>query len=372
MPRLRALLPNALLLLGSLALTLGAAELAVRLLVDPSQQQPLTVTDVDPASRRLSFLPNHAQHHQTSEFSFGATYNRFGRRDREWPPEVVADPASVILVGDSFVYGVGVDEPGTIASLLEARAAREGAPREVMNFGMPGGGPPGYALLVEQALAAGFGAGTVVAAVFTGNDFYPNVLTYHDEAVSAPPAAPAGRGRPHSRLVDFLRLRISQSARMVGFALTVGRWLGISLYDGAGTYVYLRQRTPEQEALFQDILSHIGRMKRACDAAGRHLLVVVFPNRIQVENGDELTNAVFDAERPGRDVLAYCREQGIPCLDLLPEMARLHRETGEALFYPIDRHFNERGYRAAAEAIYAFLREQGALVQPAAKRRESP
>jgi hypothetical protein len=362
---------NALLLVGSLGFTIGAAELAVRRLFDTARQKPLAILEVDHANRRLSFLPNRSQHYATSEFSFDASYNRFGRRDVDWPPEVIADPSSVILVGDSFVYGVGVQDASTVSSLLEAHAARDGMPREVMNFGMPAGGPPGYAVLVEQALESGFGAGTVVAGVFTGNDFYPNVLTQQAELppVEAPP--PPASAWPRSALLDFLRTRVSQSARMVGYALTVGRWLGISVYDGAGTYVYLRQRTPEQEALFQEILSHLGRMQALCDAAGRRFLVVVFPNRIQVENGEELTNAIYDAERPGRDVLAYCRAHGIPCLDLLPELARVHREAGEPLFYPIDRHFNERGYRAAADAIYAFLWEQGALGHPVAQRRGS-
>jgi lysophospholipase L1-like esterase len=70
-------------------------------------------------------------------------------------------------------------------------------------------------------------------------------------------------------------------------------------------------------------------------------------------------------------VLTYCRTHGIPCLDLLPEIARAYREVGEPLFYPIDRHLNERGYRVAADAIYAFLREQGALARPVAQRQGS-
>ena len=368
MPRLRSLLTNLLLLLASLGLTIGAAELAVRRLFDTARQHPLTILDVDHANRRLSFLPNRSQHYETSEFAFDASYNRFGRRDVDWSPEVVADPSSVILVGDSFVYGVGVEDGGTVASLLEARAAHDGIPREVMNFGMPACGPPCYALLLDQALEAGFGGNTVVAGVFTGNDFYPNVLTQQAELppVAAPP--PAASARPRSALLDFLRVRASQSARMVGYALTVGRWLGISVYDSAGTYIYLRQRTPEQEALFQEILSYLVRMQSSCDAAGRRFLVVIFPNRIQVENGDELTNAIYDAARPGRDMLAYCRARAIPCLDLLPEIVRVHRETGEPLFYPIDRHFNERGYRTAADAIYAFLQEQGAFRHPAQRR----
>jgi lysophospholipase L1-like esterase len=336
----------------------------VRALVDLAPQRPLGIHDVDHANRGLSFLPYHQRRYETSEFSFLASYNRFGRRDVEWPTRVVADPSSILFVGDSFVYGIGADHEGTLPSLLEARAARDREPREVMNFGMPAGAPPGYAFLLEDAFAKGFRAGTVVAGVFTGNDFYPGVLREFSEPASGagprePEAAPPQRRGPRSALLELLRLRASQSARLVGLTLTLGRWLGIPVYDSAGAYVYLRERTPEQEAVFQAILSHLGRAHAACRAEGRRFFIVGFPNRIQVENRAELTNAIYDAERPGRDVLAYCRAHGIPCLDLLPELTRAHRETGAPLFFPIDRHFNAEGYRVAADAIYAFLRGHG-------------
>lgn len=366
MPTLSSLSANGLLVVGSLVFTLGVAEFGVRRLVDTAQQKPLAIREIDHANRRLSFLPDRSQHYQTSEFSFDASYNRFGRRDIDWSREAIADSSSVIMLGDSFVFGIGVDDAGTVPSLLEVRAADEGIVSEVMNFGMPAGAPPGYAILLEDAFARGFAAGTVVAAVFVGNDFYPSVLTEFAEppAVPAPPPAEPSRGwLSRSALFELLRTRVSQSARVVGFVLTVGRWLGVPVYDGAGTYVYLRERTPEQEALFQEILSHLERMHVACNAEGRRFLVVVFPNRIQVENGDELTNAIYDAERPGRDVLSYCRRHGIPCLDLLPELARVYRSTGEPLYFPIDRHLNASGYRVAADSIYAFLREQGAFGQ---------
>lgn len=77
--------------------------------------------------------------------------------------------------------------------------------------------------------------------------------------------------------------------------------------------------------------------------------MVAFPNKIQVENREDLSSATFEAEKPNRLIFEYCSEIGIRCLDLLPVMASEYEQTGQALFYPIDRHPTEKGYRVAAE-----------------------
>lgn len=347
----------------SLLLTLAALEVGVRLLVDWKEQKPFAVYDVDDARGGLSFLPGRSRRYEAAEFSFDAHYNSFGRRDVEWPAAVVSDPGNVLLIGDSFAYGIGVDHEDTIPSRLEAHFARAGNPVEVMNFGMPGtGAPPTYQLALDDAIARGFAARTVVVLIFIGNDFYPNVLARFDPEPAAPPpeaGRPGGGWLAHWKTLQFLKLRVSQSTRLVGFTLTLGRMLGWSLYDSAGTYVFLRERTPEQEALFRRILSHIGEMKERCDETGRRLFAVVMPNRIQVENREALTGRIYDAARPDRDILRYCEELGIACLDLLPVLGEAHQRDGEPLFYAIDRHLNRRGNHLVAEAIADFLGREG-------------
>ena len=188
-------IPNLALAALSLLLTFAALEVGVRLLVDFEEQKPFAVHDVDHASGALSFLPGRTRHYEAREFSFDAHYNAFGRRDVEWPPAVVSDPNSVLFIGDSFAYGIGVDHEETIPSQLEAHFARSGHPVEVMNFGMPKGAPPAYARLLDDAIAKGFAARTVVVAIFVGNDFYPSVLEPLDsQAVTQAPAGSSGSG----------------------------------------------------------------------------------------------------------------------------------------------------------------------------------
>jgi hypothetical protein len=76
-----------------------------------------------------------------------------------------------------------------------------------------------------------------------------------------------------------------------------------------------------------------------------------------VENRGDLSSAVFDPARPNDRIMDYCRRNGITCLDLLPTLAAEYESAHEPLYFPIDRHLNERGTAVAAEAIGAFLEE---------------
>jgi hypothetical protein len=168
-------------------------------------------------------------------------------------------------------------------------------------------------------------------------------------------------------------MRVGQSPRLVGLALTAGRWLGITLYDSAGSYVFLREQTPEQQAFFLRVLAEIGRMHELAAAHGRRLYAVVIPNKLQVENGDDLSGRIYDAAAPSSRILAWCGERAIPCLDLLPGLVAAAAQGSEPLYYPIDRHFTPRGYVLAADLLLDFLVAQRALeaaapAEPLARR----
>ncbi|MHC4607667.1 MAG: alginate O-acetyltransferase AlgX-related protein [Planctomycetota bacterium] len=354
--RLRRALPNLLLVAFSLLLSFVVLEVAVRLFVDLQEYRPIGVHDVDPEDG-TRFLPGHERVYETAEFRYTVTFNRFGRRDIEWTPAMIADPHNILFIGDSFVLGNGVEHESTVASLLEKRFAAAGDSREVFNFGMPAGAPPTYERMLRSALDSGFGAKTVLVATFVGNDFYPNVLAPPKPRPRPKPKTNDRGAGPRSELAHFVRLRLSQSPRTVGWALTASRLLGVTAYDTAGSYIFLRKQTPEQSAVFDEILESFGRLKERCDADGRELRLVIFPNKIQVENREDLTSAVFDAEKPNRRILDYCAAHGIPCLDLLPVIEAGYERGGESLYFPVDRHLNETGSAVAAEAIGDFLEE---------------
>ena len=90
-------------------------------------------------------------------------------------------------------------------------------------------------------------------------------------------------------------------------------------------------------------------------ARGVKFAIVALPLHAQVY-------ARFDApivDEPQRELLAFCRESGIPCLDLL---ATLRARRAEQPYYD-NCHYTPRGNEIVARLILDFLRASGALKQ---------
>ena len=88
--------------------------------------------------------------------------NSTGYRGGEWPAPGGA--AEVIVVGDSQVFGLGVDDDATFSAVLAERTGRT-----VINAGVPTYGPAEYRAVAEELLERR-GAGTVVVALNLVND----------------------------------------------------------------------------------------------------------------------------------------------------------------------------------------------------------
>jgi hypothetical protein len=89
------------------------------------------------------------------------TVNQQGYRGPEWPS---AQPNEILVVGDSQVFGLGVDDDQTFSAVLA-----EQLDRTVLNAGVPTYGPPEY-LATTQAVLAERPVATVVYVLNFLND----------------------------------------------------------------------------------------------------------------------------------------------------------------------------------------------------------
>ncbi|MEO6185330.1 MAG: SGNH/GDSL hydrolase family protein [Steroidobacteraceae bacterium] len=119
--------------------------------------------------------------------------NSIGARDSEFPLHD-ASPR-MLLLGDSFAEGYGVNDADTAASVLEKLEGRE-----VLNFGAGGDlGPLQYRLLYEK-LASQYDHDTLLIFFLPANDFTDNDYDFWTTTEAARNAGAEGeRWRPYSR-----------------------------------------------------------------------------------------------------------------------------------------------------------------------------
>jgi lysophospholipase L1-like esterase len=337
------------------------------------------------------------------------------------------DELRILSLGDSFSVGMQIDQDAFLGPQLEAELASAGvAEPRVLNAEVS---DPAYGLHYLQRHGLAFRPDLVLYGL-CANDmlqaalrFGPDRLFRLDEAgrLQAFPDAPEpggaaafhhlvypavspqaiGQAEPGrtrraqaalsrrlrggarelaGRLLRFRALAPlerdvvrTQPVPMWSYAREAERADGrMRLLDGTVNLAYFAvDPPPVLEEMYQKLFALLRAMDRSVREAGGRFVLVVHPQRFQVDPADwralrdhwALSESDFDLERYNRRLGRFCRESGIDCLDLLPAF---RREAGtRALYLPRgDMHYNRAGHALAARALAVFLRERG-LTAPA-------
>jgi len=319
--------------------------------------------------------------------------NQMGLREAHTPLLNSTSPVRrVVVLGDSFTFGQGVDDATLFTTQLERRLnQRQAAIRyEVINAGVPGYGT-GQELILTRWLMAGGVVGQVYVLNLFTNDLLDNLRLDYGSRMTNPVQPgfaldPDGRltfsyrpqqilregsnlvaaqQRPTSMLFSVLQVRLRslaqtkpgfvRLARTLGFDVTVPRLPGVisAWYDDE----VLQQGLPLMKSLLAEIDATV-KMRNAV------LLVSLIPSPMQVykEAYGEILRASFpddpmaqgflaDPNRAQRLIRAMCEELNLPFLDVYDEFAASNR----SLYVPVDGHFNEAGHALYAESLERFV-----------------
>lgn len=281
---------------------------------------------------------------------FEATYrtNDVGARDVPRPRK--ADGPRVVVLGDSFAEGWGVDADARFSNLLEAKT---GVPH--LNFAMAHFSPY-QSSLVYRDLALGFDHDAVVLTVLPVNDFVDLDLDWARGNQAAylyryrPYLVPDGRGgyqRFDWREPALLRFLRRGSTAFGALRVAFGQWMAGPEPREAGGGDAPHQNTSffydaseEQIRLLEESITRIAE-----DAKGRKLAVVLLPAL------RDLRRHAFSGPDPLTPRLeAFGRERGIRVVSLLEPMAT-RTQRWSRYYFPCDYHFSPEGHAAAAEIL---------------------
>lgn len=226
---------NLPLVVGSLALALPAAEGIARLFYEPRSPEidafQLHASSYYQPDEELGWYPKanvHGRHDKPGSFATTFSTNSQGLRDTEHEFEREPGISRVVVLGDSFAWGFGVDDHQTFSSVLDS--ALEAT--EVINLGVTG-----YTLRQEAMLLNRLGwryDPDVVLLTFVPNDIYFtwDTSSVRDEPEPVEPPAPPPPGMlgrvkrglaRHSALYVLFQDVTSQSKVLVDFLVEIGR-----------------------------------------------------------------------------------------------------------------------------------------------------
>ena len=310
------------------------------------------------------------------DFSYRLRTNSHGlRNDRE------QGPVDAILLGDSFAFGYGVNEEDTWAARLSELSGIE-----FVNLGVSGlGAVRELRLLETEGLPL---QPKLVVWQFFKNDPWdasrfqqwqasgnPDFMAWEKEQYSQP--KPAAQGSGVGWAVRRFLYRHVISYELVKYALGIGVYTDQSeqrirvVVDGKPLLLeQTLNRTwgdfsqPDIEQGWRLTQESLLQARDLVEAAGAKFAVVMVPSKEEVY-WHLLAPRLDDPEgmhmlEPSRRLAEFCRQEGIPYLDLQDRMAAAAQQ-GQVLYLTYDAHWNPAGHALAAEILNAFLKEQDLL-----------
>lgn len=302
--------------------------------------------------------------------------NPKGLRDENYEYEKPSEKVKrIVVLGDSFTWGFGVEEYEGFAEVLEDTLLEN---CQIINMGAPGYGND-QELLILKNEGVKYNPDLVVVAFYM-NDIddnlrnishgYPKptfVLDEDDELILTyiPVTqkeewlqAYAAKNNVisflsfklfmvhHSHAYSFISGRIVSDPNLLNLFKKIGLADKRTMPRGEQTLKHQLELNSTGWNLTRAILMEIDTVAKANNS---ETMVVIIPTREQVnKNWDsEINEALVD----------FGKENNITILDLLPEF-REHAKNGKQLYFEIDRHWNAAGHKLAAELIHDKLIEE--------------
>ena len=331
--------------LVGLAVAMGIAELGLRLFA-PQPTGPVALApdpDVGVMPRR-GFA---GRKHIPGVYEYRFSHTEDGLRTT--PASPAAGP-EVLILGDSFTYGVGVDDGETFASRLAEGLAERGTPVRVRNAGRTGGSPD-YALRLLQARDW---RPDVVVYAFYANDYGDLQREAYFERDSLGGLRPIAVRLPARERLKLTLARVpgadvwrthSHTAALLGrLAASLGAPVGpaASDYDLDTLSTPLHYARQPQAARAEDYLR---RLRDESRARGARFVAVYLPSAAQVA-------AYRRAGGPSADekvFLSTLRRLGVDGFSLAPALSRTASPVSD-LYFP-ETHWRPLAHTLAAEAL---------------------
>jgi hypothetical protein len=350
-------LKNLALLLGSLLFVFILFEILVRVFspqIFDIHPRGMYIIDEDVG---YALTPGFDGHLQREEFSTSVSVNDQGLRGRPFGARR-DDVSRILVLGDSFAFGYGVEDDEHFPAYLEACLNSAGAGAfEVLNAGVPGYGTVDQLNFLRsrgEALAPDF----VILQFLSANDLDENLHPATEWAdvedgwlvVRSDTHDPIAMLPRWKQFEHWIKAHVHSAkfvSERIGYLV-----LKSSLFPKMELAFWRELFGEEEEKLFEEALA--GIKDHVADlGAGFLFLYVTDQGPVLARNEPELRSEALVARVLG--------EQGVDWINMY-RMMREHEDRGQ-LYFPMDGHWSSAGHEFAAEALCREVRASLAKAQ---------
>lgn len=352
MKNIRNLLANGFLLLLTLLLLFLLAEGITRLVMPNS----VKLRQMHQLDEKLGYrlVPHFAMNYQTSDFTSSIKINSEGLRDREYPKTKDLKTFRILVLGDSFTFGLGVNieesYPKVLETMLNQSSKGSGARTyEVINAGVAGYGTEQEYLYLQE-LQQRYEPDIVIVGLYS-NDV--------DDVMKGIPAAITKQKlKNRSYFLSYLRgiqiLLQTETFMKKNFSSSIG-----SIFE-----IYQDKHTPQFEKALHMTKGYLLKIRDFSRSRGARTLVVIIPFCFEIDSvewerkgiGHLYTDDFFNKNmaRFSESFMEFGKSKKLPTLPLLPVL----RSTKlRPVYFTRDPHWTREGHRIAAESIFTYLQK---------------
>lgn len=342
---------------------------------------PAMFEDSDVLPYRLR--PNYQGRLATTEFDTTIRINGLGYRGDAFQA-AKGNAKRVLVIGDSFTFGWGVDNEHTYPAQLQKQLGARVSGVEVINAGFAACYSPDtyYLYLKQEGLA--LKPDLIVVGLFVGNDLDSENAFENEWLETDATGLPLRIRNRHARVVDHyllpwpipLRYRTPVLSRLHVYQGLFDIWWELaprvrSWLPGVATTLYAESQTPSPddhvpyiyrvrpekrtEEVFARVTKLLAAMHRLANEAGVPIYMMVIPHAVQLSPA-AFAGLPADVEKPQKDLARFFDAEGMKYLDLLPWFRE--RALGRPLYFPGDGHWNVLGNEVAADRLAGFLDQE--------------
>ena len=322
----------------SVATTLFVCELTLRALGWPAEDPVWRAC----AETAFAFSANLNYRHMQPEYDVAFRTNELGLRDK---PVGEKRGERILVLGDSFTCGYGVEGWETFSDLLEQRLGVE-----VINAGV-GGFETIHQTRYFKTQGYKLRPDLVVYALYLDNDLRNNRLweVGPGNELRRRDGQPALSDRGTPKLICLAK----QSVFLRRLAHRV-KDEPRETWRPSSRYLALCREPLDAEATedYRVARELLIELRDAVESAGAKFLVVSFPCRAAVEGMPTVeVDATLDLLRPAREIAEICAAEKIDHLPLTDALRRERRSSSTRLYHACDGHFTAAGHAMVADRL---------------------